>query len=455
MRADCKCRSIMEKAKHMNDHSMLTAVNPTTDPTITCPHCRTEIRLTESLAAPLLEATRQQYEKRLSEKETEVAKREVALKEQQSALAKAREAIDEEVASKLKGERASIAAEEAKKARQLLAMDIESKSKELDDLQEVLKQRDKKLAEAQKAQADLIRKQRELDDAKREIDLTIEKRVEESLGAVREKAKLEAEDGLKLKVAEKEQTIAAMQKQIEELKRKAEQGSQQLQGEVLELELEGMLRRKFPRDVVEPVPKGEHGGDALHRVSGPAQQVCGTILWETKRTKNWSDGWLAKLREDQRSAKAEFAVIVSQALPKDVDTFDFIDGVWVTSPRNVIPVAIALRHTLIELSLARQASEGQQTKMELLYQYLTGPRFRHRIQAIVEKFSDMMEDLEKERKTMTRLWAKREEQLRTAIESTAGMYGDLQGIAGKTLQEIEGLEVSLLGAAEDQGNKKE
>ncbi len=439
----------------MNDHSILTAVNPTTDPTITCPHCRTEIRLTESLAAPLLEATRQQYEKRLSEKETEVAKREVALKEQQSALAKAREAIDEEVASKLKGERASIAAEEAKKARQLLAMDIESKSKELDDLQEVLKQRDEKLAEAQKAQADLIRKQRELDDAKREIDLTIEKRVEESLGAVREKAKLEAEDGLKLKVAEKEQTIAAMQKQIEELKRKAEQGSQQLQGEVLELELEGMLRTKFPRDVVEPVPKGEHGGDALHRVSGPLQQVCGTILWETKRTKNWSDGWLAKLREDQRSAKAEFAVIVSQALPKDVDTFDFIDGVWVTSPRNVIPVAIALRHTLIELSLARQASEGQQTKMELIYQYLTGPRFRHRIQAIVEKFSDMMEDLEKERKTMTRLWAKREEQLRTAIESTAGMYGDLQGIAGKTLQEIEGLEVSLLGIADDQGNKKE
>ena len=267
-------------------------MNNITDPTITCPHCRTEIKLTESLAAPLLEATRQQYEERLSEKETEVAKREIAIKEQQSVLAKAREAIDEEVASKLKGERASIAAEEAKKARQFLATDIEFKAKELADLQEILKQRDEKLAEAQKAQAELIRKQRELDDAKREIDLTIEKRVEESLGTVREKAKLEAEDGLKLKVAEKEQTIAAMQKQIEELKRKAEQGSQQLQGEVQELELEGTLRTKFPRDLVEPVPKGEHGGDALHRVCGPLQQVCGTILWESKRTKNWSDGWL-------------------------------------------------------------------------------------------------------------------------------------------------------------------
>ena len=141
---------------------------------------------------------------------------------------------------------------------------------------------------------------------------------------------------------------------------------------------------------------------------------------------------------------AEFAIIVSQALPKDVDTFDLVEGVWITSPRTMIPVAIALRHSLIELAVARQAGEGQQTKMEIVYQYLTGPRFRQRIQAIVEKFSDMQEDLDKERKTMTRLWAKRQEQIRCVIESTAGMYGDLQGIAGKSLQEIEGLEIKML-----------
>lgn len=414
------------------------------DPTITCPNCKTEIKLTESLAAPLVESTRLEYEKRIADKDADVAKREVAIKDQQAAIAKAKEAINDEVAERLKTERKTIAAEEAKKAKTLIGADLDQKAKEVADLQEVLKQRDEKLAEAQKAQVDLIRKQRELDDAKREMDLTIEKRIQESLATTREQAKKEAEDGLKLKVAEKEQTIASMQKQIEELKRRAEQGSQQLQGEVQELELEGILRTKFPRDLIEPVPKGEHGGDALHRVCGPLQQICGTILWESKRTKNWSDGWLAKLREDQRAAKAELAVIVSNTLPKDVDAFDLIEGVWVTSPRNVVPVAIALRHTLIELSAARQAGEGQQTKMEMIYQYLTGPRFRHRIQAIVEKFSDMHEDLQKERKMMTRLWAKREEQLRGAIESTAGMYGDLQGIAGKTLQEIEGLEVPLL-----------
>jgi hypothetical protein len=415
-----------------------------TEPIIICPNCKTEIKLTESLAAPLIELTRQQYEKRISDKETEVAKREAAIKDQQAELANAKEAIDEQVAEKLKTERAVITAEEAKKAKVLLGGDLDQKVKELAELQEVLKQRDEKLAEAQNAQADLIRKQRELDDAKREMDLTIEKRVQESLATTREQAKKEAEDGLKLKVMEKEQTIASMQKQIEELKRRAEQGSQQLQGEVQELELEFLLQGRFPRDNVEPVPKGEHGGDVLHRVIGPMEQLCGTILWESKRTKNWSDGWLSKLRDDQRAAKAEFAVMVSQVLPKDVESFDLVDGVWVTSPRTFIPVAVALRHSLLELALARQAGEGQQTKMEMVYQYLTGQRFRQRVQAIVEKFSDMQEDLDKERKTMTRLWAKRQEQIRCVIESTAGMYGDLQGIAGKTLQEIEGLDVPLL-----------
>ena len=187
------------------------------------------------------------------------------------------------------------------------------------------------------------------------------------------------------------------------------------------------------------MPKGEHGGDILHRVSGPFGQTCGTILWESKRTKNWSDSWLGKLREDQRAAKAEIAVIVSQALPKGVETFELIDGVWVTHPRAALPVAMALRNTLIEVACARQATEGQQTKMEMVYQYLTGPRFRQRVQAIVEAFSSMQEDLDKEKKAIMKQWAKREEQIHRVMQATVGMYGDLQGIAGKTLQEIDGL----------------
>jgi hypothetical protein len=157
-------------------------------------------------------------------------------------------------------------------------------------------------------------------------------------------------------VLEKEQTIVAMQKQIEDLKRRSEQGSQQLQGEVQELELENLLRSKFSFDAIEPVPKGEFGGDVLHRIIGPSGQPSGTILWEFKRTKNWSDSWLVKLRDDQRAAKAEIAVIVSQVLPKGVETFDLVEGIWVTHPRASLPVAMILRQSLI-LKTAVEATQ--------------------------------------------------------------------------------------------------
>jgi hypothetical protein len=347
------------------------------------------------------------------------------------------------VATKLDQERGRIAVAEALKAKRLVETDLEARANEIADLNEVLRQRDVKLAEAQRAQADLVRKQRDLDDAKREIDLTIENRVQAGLMAVRDKAKQDTEAALSLRLREKEEQIASMQRQIEDLKRKAEQGSQQLQGEVQELALEALLRQRFTRDLIEPVPKGEFGGDLIQRVVGPAGQV-GSILWEAKRTKNWSDGWLGKLREDQRAAKADVALIVSQALPKGVQTFDYIDGVWVTDPTCAIAVATALRESLIAVATVRLAGEGQQTKMEMIYRYLTGPRFRHRIEAVVERFTEMQADLDRERKAMTRLWAKREEQIHSVVETMAGLYGDLQGIAGRSLQEIEGLEVPLL-----------
>jgi hypothetical protein len=414
-----------------------------TDPTLTCPTCRTEIKLTESLAAPLIAATRRRYETQLAQKEAEVAAREAAIRDQQEKLASARQEIDAEVATKLDQERGRIAVAEALKAKRLVETDLEARANEIADLNEVLRQRDVKLAEAQRAQADLVRKQRDLDDAKREIDLTIENRVQAGLMAVRDKAKQDTEAALSLRLREKEEQIASMQRQIEDLKRKAEQGSQQLQGEVQELALEALLRQRFTRDLIEPVPKGEFGGDLIQRVVGPAGQV-GSILWEAKRTKNWSDGWLGKLREDQRAAKADVALIVSQALPKGVQTFDYIDGVWVTDPTCAIAVATALRESLIAVAPVRLAGEGQQTKMEMIYRYLTGPRFRHRIEAVVERFTEMQADLDRERKAMTRLWAKREEQIHSVVETMAGLYGDLQGIAGRSLQEIEGLEVPLL-----------
>jgi hypothetical protein len=411
------------------------------EPTITCPNCKTEIKLTESLAAPLVASTRRQYEQQLADKETEISQRE-------GAITKAQKSIDEQVETRLATERAAIVTAEALKARTAVADEIAQARQEKTAAEELLQDRNAKLLAAQKTELDLRKERQQLQDEKDQFELNKQRAIDAERTIIREAAQKDADDQSRLKIAEKDKTITDLQVKLQAALRQAEQGSQQLQGEVQELELESLLRSAFPQDTFEPVPKGEHGGDVIHRVMGPIG-LCGTILWESKRTKAWNDGWLAKLREDQRSAKAEIALIVSETLPKDVHTFNFIDGVWVSSHRCAIPVAIALRYSLIEIAAARQAGEGQQTKMELVYQYLTGPRFRHRIEAIVEKFGDMHGDLDKERKTMTKLWARRAEQIRCVVESTAGMYGDLQGIAGKTLQEIEGLNIKLIAEVQD------
>ena len=418
------------------------------EPTINCPKCNQEIKLTESLAAPLVEATRNRFEQLLAQKDIDVIQRKKEIDLAEEKLVHAKQSLDDQVLLKVKDqlikERTRIIDEETKKAKRAVATDLAQKEKELTELQTVIEINQEKLAEAQSAQANTIKKERELDDARREIELTVEKGIRDKLIETRERAKREAEESLKLNIAEKDQTISSMQSKIEDLMKKADQGSQQLQGEVQELDLEENLRREFSLDVIEPVPKGEFGGDVVQRVVSVSGQLCGMILWESKRTKNWSDGWLPKLREDQRAAKADIAVIVSQSLPKGLDTFQTIDGVCVTHPRLVLPVATLLRQSLIEVAQSRQAIQGQQAKTEMVYEYLTSSRFRQRIEAIVEAFSTMQTDLEREKKVITKQWAKRDEQINRVMKSTVGMYGDLQGIAGKSLQEIESLEMQLL-----------
>jgi hypothetical protein len=418
-------------------------------PQIVCPKCSTEIKLTESLAEPLVAEARRHFEQQLARKEAEFGEREAQLRDAQDELVKATEDLDEKVTAKLALERSRLTEAEARRARAAVAAEMASRDRQMSELEEALIDRGRKLAEAQRVQADVMRKERDLDDAKRELDLTIEKQVQEALVGVRNKARAEADDALKAKISEKEAQITGMQRQIEELRRRADQGSQQLQGEAQEIELESLLRTGLSRDLIEPVAKGEFGGDVLHRVLGPGGQVCGTILWESKRTKNWSDTWLGKLRDDQRAAKADVALIVSSTLPKTIETFGLIENVWVADPRFALPLTIALRQSLIDLAAVRVAHDGQQGKMELVYAYLTGPRFRHRVEAIMEKFTDMQTDLDRERKTMMRLWAKREEQLRGVLESTAGLYGDLQGIAGRAMPEIDSLDLLLIEAKTD------
>lgn len=424
------------------------ATNGAYEPTLHCPNCNHEIRLTESLAAPLLEQTRRRFQEQLAGKDAEVARKTEALRLEREQLTKDREAVEDQVAKRLTAERERIVASEAKKAREASAAELSAKINEAAELRQLLEANNRKLAEAQQAQAELIRKQRALDDEKRELDLTIEKRVQASVATVQTKARQEADDAARLRVAEKDQTIESMARTIEELKRKAEQGSQQAQGEVLELELEELLRSRFPTDIIEPVGKGELGADVIQQVNGAVGQPAGIILWETKRTKSWSDGWLAKLRDDQRRSGADVSLIISHALPKHIEQFDLMDGVWVAHPRCALPVAVALRQALLDVCGARLVQQGQQTKMEQVYDYLTGTRFRQRVEAVIEKFNDMRDDLDKERKFMGRQWAKRETQIVSVIDSTVGMVGDLQAIAGKSMPEIPSLAPPLLEAGD-------
>ncbi|MGX9393319.1 DUF2130 domain-containing protein [Nitrobacteraceae bacterium UC4446_H13] len=423
------------------------------EPQIVCPKCRTPIRLTDSLAAPLLAKTRKQFEQRLAQQEAGFAKRETELRKQKDELAKARKAIDDAVARKLASARTTIAKTEAQKARRALAGDLAQRDRQLTELQQHLDANAAKLADAQKAQAAVLRKARELDDAKRELELSVEQRVQQALATVRTQAERDAEARLKAKVTERDVQIAGMQRKIEELRRKATQGSEQLQGEAFEHAVEAALRHQFPQDLIEPVPTGEVGGDILQRIRNATGQLCGALLWELKATKTWNERWLAKLRDDQRAAQAEVALLVSNVLPKGIATFGIIDGVWVTHQRYAMPLAAALRHSLIEVATLRQANDGQRSKMELMYQYLTGPRFRLRIEAIVDKFTDMQADLDRERKAITRIWAKREQQLNAVITSSAGLYGDLQGIAGNTMPEIEQLDVLMIEEKKHRQNK--
>ena len=414
-------------------------VRVVTEQVVVCPNCRYEIKLTEAISAPIVERLRKQFEADARKKGEELARREQALTEKTAEIEKAKETIDAQVAERLKAERRRVAKEEARKASEALAT-------EMTDLRQQLDDKASKLDEAQKNELELRKQRRDLEERKKQMQLEIERKLDTERKAIRESTQKDMAEEHRLKEAEKEQQLTAMRKQIDDLKRKAEQGSQQTQGEVLELELEALLATRFPTDTIEPVPKGVHGSDVLQRVHDGNGNACGTIIWESKRTKAWSNGWLPKLRDDQREAKAELAAIVSVALPADLSTFALIDGVWVTSGACVAGLAAALRMSLIEMNATRQAEHGRQSKMEVLYAYLAGPQFRQRVEAIFESFSALRNDLEQEKRAMQRIWAKREKQIDRVLANTVGLHGDVAGIIGGTLPEIAGIELKALAA---------
>ena len=369
-----------------------------TKETIKCPECGEVIELSEAISHDIEIRLKQQYENKIE---------------------KTKKSIEEK----------------AKKEVQ------ESLNIKISDLNEQLEEKTKNLKEAQKQEIELRKRQRELVEKEEKLELELSRKIDAERQKIIQKTSLEFEETHRLKDAEKDKQLDDMKRQIDELKRKAEQGSQQMQGEVLELELEESLKEEFPFDVIEPVAKGVKGGDIIQTVKTQSGRICGKILWETKRTKNWSESWIQKLKDDQRDAKADLAILASESLPKGLQHFRLMSGVWVTDILSAVSLALALRVVLIQVARERVTQVGKKEKMELAYNYLTGQEFRNRVEAIVESFTAMKMDLEAERRAMLKIWAKREKQMERVISNAAGMHGDLQEIAGSSLPAIKMLEL--------------
>ncbi len=271
---------------------------------ITCPNCSCDIELSAALSSQLREELQRKYDAELRKRDQEFSRKDDELRKREEQLKTSRGALDQELSRRLAAETARLSQEALAKAKETVAVDLK-------DLQGQLATSKEKLVQAEHAELELRKKQRDLEEQKRSFELQMTRTLDQERGKIRELAMKEAADSRDLKDAEKEKVITDLRREIDNLKRKSEQGSQQLQGEVLELELEDILGRAFPGDTLEPVPKGQHGGDVLHHVSDQRGQLCGTILWESKRTKNWSDGWLPKLRDDQRAARAQVAALVT------------------------------------------------------------------------------------------------------------------------------------------------
>jgi len=442
---------------------------------ITCPKCGAQFEPTEAFTHQVEERLRKEFNQKfvdtLAKREIELKKQaaeeagielkdlrkqleeksaklklaeeqELALRKHQRELEEREQNIQQEVQQKFEEQKSKLAEQIKKQAEETLAL-------ELRDLKNQVDEKANKLKQAQELELELRKRQRDLEEREQAAKLELERKLDEERKNILNQVTRKLDEQHRLKDAEKDKQIADMLRQIEDLKRRAEQGSQQAQGEVLEVELENLLRNSFREDDILPVPKGMRGADVIQHVRTQLGHPCGAILWESKRTKSWSDAWLQKLKDDQREVKANIAVIVSTVLPKEVAHITNIDGIWITDFASAIGLAMALRNGLIDVARAQVSMEGRNEKMEMVYNYLAGQTFRQRIEAVVESFSNMQTDLESEKRAMEKIWAKRQQQIERIVKNTTRFYGDLQGIIGAALAPIERLELPAGEADEE------
>ena len=401
--------------------------------TIECPKCGHDFSVEQALSAEIEDKFQRKYERELQKQQTELERVKCDIDNERKALAKKQRDFEQLLDDRLLKEKSAI----EKKLRESIANETQM---EVEDLRNQIDEKCRIISESQKSELELRRRARELEEREGALQLELERKLDSERSRIEEMAIAKFSEDSRLKAAEKDKQLDEMRRQIEDLKRKAEQGSQQTQGEVLELEIEAALQSLFPGDQIDPVAKGQRGGDIIHKVVTATGLLAGTIVWETKRTRAWSDSWIEKLKTDQRAIAAEFAVIVTQVMPKDSGAIALLDGVWVVDFRAFRGLAMALRAHAIQLCHARSMAVGKGEKLDFLFGYLTGTQFKQRMETIVESFQTMKDDLDRERRTVQKAWASREQQLQRVVESTVCMYGDIQGIVGTALPKIQALE---------------
>jgi hypothetical protein len=408
---------------------------------ISCPKCGDIIHLDETLAGPVISRIRLEAKntiKKMQEEADAKVLRATAL--EGTLAAKELELIEKEasvhtqVNQALAVERKKIAATERENILKELSPEMEAERAKAKDLQE-------RLNTAQRAELQLRQEREAIEQRAQSLELEVARKVDEQRKAIHEQAFKDADDAARLKIAEKDKTISDMQLKLQEAQRKATQGSQQLQGEVLELDFESTLRQLFPQDTIEPVKTGTRGGDILQRVLGQMSRPVATIFWETKRAQTWGGDWTTKAKQDAAEAKAEVTLIVSEALPKGITDFGFQDGVWCVVPSHAVMLGLAIRQGVISTADARQGALGRETKKDRLYDYMIGPEFRATIEGVALPFRELYDELAAEKRSTQARWKRQEKRLERVLTNIASLQGDLQGIAGSEMPQIPGFEL--------------
>lgn len=413
---------------------------------INCPNCGQEIDVNEILYHQVDEQLKKKYADELAREKQKFDAQSIKLAADRKQFEADRNRQNEEIARKVSEE---LKLKELALKKQIKTETEQEQSEALKAMRDELDQKSDKIKELNKTSAELEKLKREKNELEAAIRAESEKEFNKRLLEERDKISREESGRNELKLKELQKQLEDQKKLTEEMKRKQEQGSMQTQGEVQELAIEEWLAEKFPLDTIQEIKKGERGADCLQVVNTYGRPECGTIYYESKRTKHFQPTWIEKFKADIRAKNADIGVLVTEAMPADMERVGLKDGIWICSYQEFRGLCTVLRESIIQISNALVSQENKGDKMDLLYHYLTGNEFRHQVEAIVEGFTQMKSDLESEQRSMRSIWKKREKQIDKVLLNTTEMYGSIKGIAGNAVQSVELLE--LPGDDEQEG----